>query len=323
MFCYLSIVCSVVFFGLIALPSQVSPATITPTKGTFERAALGSNCDPSGSFSVAMGCRTEASGIASTAMGFYTEAGGEYSFAGGSYMKLRDTADHTFVWGRSESAEYVSAADAFLIFPAGTLGKVGVGTKSPQNLIDLGDSQGKKLAVFQKPEGNDFYGFGISSNTLEIYAGVTAVDTDPAMVVKKSTKRIGIGTKSPDYLLEVVGTAGKPGGGSWSNSSDERLKNITGEYTCGLDQVVRLNPVTFYYKKDNQRGLPTGEEYIGFIAQDVQEVFPEAVSEGSDGYLDFNMHPVNVALVNAVKELKAENDSLRQEIRQIKALLGM
>ena len=49
-------------------------------------------------------------------------------------------------------------------------------------------------------------------------------------------------------------------------------------------------------------------------------MFPEAASEGQDGYLDFNMHPVNVALVNAVK---AENDALRQEIQEIRAALGM
>jgi len=47
------------------------------------------------------------------------------------------------------------------------------------------------------------------------------------------------------------------------------------------------------------------------VAQEVREVFPEAVSECPDGYLDFNMHAVNVALVNAVKALKAENDRLK------------
>jgi len=35
------------------------------------------------------------------------------------------------------------------------------------------------------------------------------------------------------------------------------------------------------------------------------------------------MHPVNVALVNAVKELKAENEALREEIVQIKVALGL
>ena len=67
-------------------------------------------------------------------------------------------------------------------------------------------------------------------------------------------------------------------------------------------------PVTFFYKEGNPRGLPSHEENIGFVAQEVQDVFPEAVHEGENGFLDFNMDPVNVALVNAAKELKAEND---------------
>ena len=38
------------------------------------------------------------------------------------------------------------------------------------------------------------------------------------------------------------------------------------------------------------------------------EIFPEAVSANASGYLDFNIHSINVALVNAVKELKLEKD---------------
>ncbi len=225
--------------------------------------------------------------------------------------------------GGADSRQSISTANAFLIFPAGTAGKVGIGTKSPQNMLDLGESQGKKLAVFQKTTGTDFYGFGISAATLEIYAGAEVSDT-PAMIVKKTTKRVGIGTKNPGYLLEVNGNAAKTSGGTtWINSSDERLKDITGKYERGLDEILSLRPVTFYYKESNPRGLPSTEENIGFIAQEVRDVFPEAVCKGKDGYLDFNMHPVNVALVNAMKELKVENDELRKEIKQIKAALGL
>ena len=130
--------------------------------------------------------------------------------------------------------------------------------------MDLGATQRKKLAVFQKTTGEDFYGFGISSATLEVYAGVTSEETNPAMVVKKTSGNIGIGTNSPNYLLEVDGSAGKPGGGSWTNSSDQRLKDILGEYNSGLDEIASLNPVILYYKEDNPRGLPSDEKYVGF-----------------------------------------------------------
>lgn len=86
---------------------------------------------------------------------------------------------------------------------------------------------------------------------------------------------------------------------------------MKGDYLKGLEEIVRLRPVKFTYKAGNPRGLDAGEEQVGFVAQEVREVFPESVNECPDGYLDFNMHAVNVALVNAVKALKAENDRLK------------
>ncbi len=64
--------------------------------------------------------------------------------------------------------------------------------------------------------------------------------------------------------------------------------------------------------------LSDDQEYVGLLAQDVQEVFPEAVSMGEDGYLQLNLNPVNIALINAVKQLKAENDRLKEENEKIR-----
>ena len=125
---------------------------------------------------------------------------------------------------------------------------------------------------------------------------------------------VTIGTSAvPGYTLVVNGSAAKTGGGSWTNLSDVRMKDLKGDYLKGLDEIIRLRPVKFTYKPGNPRGLDPGEEQIGFVAQEVQDVFPEAVSQCKDGYLDFNMHTINVALVNAVKALKAENDLLKQQ----------
>jgi hypothetical protein len=133
-------------------------------------------------------------------------------------------------------------------------------------------------------------------------------------------KPVGIKTNTmADYELVVNGEAAKTGGGDWSNPSDIRLKDVLGNYTRGLNDIIRLQPVRFKYKVDNPRKLPSDLEQIGFIAQEVQDVFPEAVNQCSDGYFDFNMHSVNVALVNSVKELKAENDRLKSEIVRMRS----
>jgi hypothetical protein len=126
--------------------------------------------------------------------------------------------------------------------------------------------------------------------------------------------KVGIGSESPTQALHVVGNAYKTvGGTTWATSSDRRLKIISGEYLKGLDDIAALKPVRFYYKKGNPKNLPSDAEQVGFVAQDVQKIFPEAVTEGEDGYLEFNMHNINVAYVNAFKELKAENERLTKE----------
>ena len=132
-------------------------------------------------------------------------------------------------------------------------------------------------------------------------------------------KAVGIDCFPGDgHLLAVNGVASKPGGGSWAAFSDKRLKDIHGNYTRGLSDIVKLQPVIFNYKAGNELKLPSTPEYVGFVAQDVQKIFPETISESQSGYLEFDMHGVNVAVINAIKELKAENDQLKEENNQLK-----
>ncbi len=83
-------------------------------------------------------------------------------------------------------------------------GFVGIGTTSPNNLLDLGSGGGRKLAVFQNNAGTDFYGLGISTDRLEFHAGNNGTG-NPKMVLRKSTGNIGIGTTTPRRSLDVNG----------------------------------------------------------------------------------------------------------------------
>ncbi|MDD3594111.1 MAG: tail fiber domain-containing protein [Candidatus Gastranaerophilales bacterium] len=107
--------------------------------------------------------------------------------------------------------------------------------------------------------------------------------------------------------------------------SDVRLKNLQGKYEKGLNEVDKLNPVEFYYNKDDKKYKQTG-----LIAQDVRTVFPEAVITGPDGYLMLDTMPVFYAMFNALKELdektklqKKHNEELRKEINKIKVEMGL
>ncbi len=131
---------------------------------------------------------------------------------------------------------------------------------------------------------------------------------------------VAIGTSDPgSYTLAVNGSAAKTGGGSWDNFSDARLKEINGEYEHGLSKISKLNPVKYNYTRDNDLELPTEEQYVGVVAQEVQSVIPEAVKENSDGYLMVNNDPIIWAMVNAIKELKSENDALKERLEALES----
>jgi Chaperone of endosialidase len=151
---------------------------------------------------------------------------------------------------------------------------------------------------------------------------------------------VGIGTTSPDDTLSVNGNADKPGGGSWGTFSDARLKTLNGNFNAGLSQVLKIRPVRYRYKPDNEMGIHDAEEHIGVVAQEVQQIIPEAVTENSKGYLLVNNDPVIWAMVNAIKEqqsqierqqsllraqaaavrsLKAEVRETREALRKVKA----
>jgi len=89
-------------------------------------------------------------------------------------------------------------------------------------------------------------------------------------------------------------------------SSDRRLKENIEKVPNALDKVEALNGVTFDWKK-------TGEKSAGVIAQEVQEVLPEAVKEvtalgNGETHLTVNYHALTSILIEAIKELKAELD---------------
>ena len=140
------------------------------------------------------------------------------------------------------------------------------------------------------------------------------------LTIKKTTGRVGIGTAAPDQLLSVNGDASKAlGGGSWQAFSDVRLKNIQGRFNRGLNAVMQLQPLRFEYKPNNALGLVSERQHVGFSAQAVQAVVPEAVSTNDNGYLMVNNDPILWTMLNAIKEQQKEIEQLKTEVRRLKA----
>jgi hypothetical protein len=134
-----------------------------------------------------------------------------------------------------------------------------------------------------------------------------------------SAGNVGIATGAPTATLSVNGTANKPGGGSWDIFSDERLKNIKGSFTSGLKAVMQLQPLRYEYKQNNALGIKSEGEHIGFGAQAVQKIIPEAVTATENGYLQVNNDPILWTMLNAIKEQQKEIEQLKGQIKQLRA----
>ena len=110
--------------------------------------------------------------------------------------------------------------------------------------------------------------------------------------------------------------AEKPGGGSWSALSDRRLKHAVRPLSGALDRLLSLRGVTFEYNDDADVALPSGTQ-TGFVAQEVQAVFPDWVDAGPDGYLRVGSRGFEALAVEALRELRDQNADLRRRIERL------
>jgi hypothetical protein len=96
-----------------------------------------------------------------------------------------------------------------------------------------------------------------------------------------------------------------------TNPSDIRLKEDINPLRYGLKEVMALKPVTYKWK-DGSNG---GKRSTGLIAQDVQEIMPDYVKNVSDGsdLLGLDSYAINIVLINAIKELQAEIEILKNK----------
>ncbi len=82
-----------------------------------------------------------------------------------------------------------------------------------------------------------------------------------------------------------------------------------------LDKVTALQPVHYFWRADEfpARHFGNSQTY-GLVAQDVEQVLPELVATDTDGFKAVDYSALPLLTIQAVKELKSENDTLKQRI---------
>ena len=313
--------------------------------------AMGYYTTASGNYSTAMGTST-ASGQSSTAMG-NSEADGDFSTAIGyhptalsfaetvlgsyntTYTPASTTAwnaaDRLFVVGNGIASNARSNAMVIL-----KNGNIGIGISTPNAPLQFANTIVSRKIVLLEVANNDYqyYGFGINGGGLMYNAGSTGGDhiflagasssASNELMRIKGNGNVSIGNIAPTHLLQLsADNAAKPSTSTWTVASDERLKTNVRDFKDGLDAIKSIHPVKYFY--NGVAGMPTEEEAIGTVAQELQKVAPYMVKPwtftDANGlkteYLEVNYHALFFLLTNSVKELSSENDELKAKIEKL------
>jgi hypothetical protein len=116
---------------------------------------------------------------------------------------------------------------------------------------------------------------------------------------------------------------------SFATSSDIRYKKYITPLENSLEKVSQMQGVYYYWKMKEFPGKFNDKRQIGFIAQDLEKLYPELVLTGEDGYKSVDYSKVTPILVEAIKDLEkkigdveAQNEQLKSENKSLKQLTG-
>jgi hypothetical protein len=268
--------------------------------GSFST-AMGINSSANGQGSTAMGSSTVASGLDSTAMGFDSEATGDGSIA----MGVKTTA----------SGGGSTAMGENTIASGGTSLSTGFQTESSGpysatfgvNSIAQGNTS---AAMGYGTIASDYGSLVIGVNNLmgsTLTSNANNIDLDNTAFV------IGNGadanSRSDALVVKFDGTTTISG--DLNVNSDARLKANIISLGATLSKVLQIDGKSYTMKKDKNE-----KQKIGLLAQDIEKVFPELVSE-SNGIKSVNYQGIVPILINALKE---QDEKMKVQQSQIDKL---
>ena len=186
--------------------------------------------------------------------------------------------------------------------------QVGIGTTSPKQRLEVNGSiqiheQNSSVAGLMITQSSGDTGYIMHNRASTLTIGAGSVDR----ITVDRDGNVGIGVSRPRHPLEMSSGAHVTAGGVWTNSSSrDRKENIEVlEADAATDAVMSLQPVLFNYRNE------VGEEYVGFIAEDV----PDLVAVGDREALStMDIVAVLTRVVQEqqkkIRELEARLDSL-------------
>lgn len=238
------------------------------------------------------------------------------------------------VWiGYGNGAGGLDAAKEFFLMNGGKFmflnGRVGIGTDSPREQLDVANPNGGRFVV-SDAKGGSARALLLQSPGTNTYARLVAHNFGAGqglnLAINDTGGNVGIGLVAPTYQLQLSrDSAGKPNGGSWANSSDNRLKKNVQPIKNALDKISQLQGINFEWINPAEHGDMSGTQG-GFIAQDVEKTFPKWVSRIDPSGSDKNLVPEGDKIESLTLPFEFDAlivEAIKEQQKQINPLLSI
>ena len=273
--------------------------------------AIGKESYAEGASTVAIGFKNHAAGGGSTALGQENISWGTTNFTAGYQNTAGDTTAAVGTAGSAIAMGYknIASGRSSAAFNRGTKSinqassSMGLGTTSDNfGMLAIGVNNAGGIGDLNiDPEGYQGYYF-LDGQFTGSQAGVAFVIGNGDI----DSSNGGAGANpSNAFMVKYDGSATLSG--DLTIESDARLKSNISSLGGTLEKLIQIDGKR-YTLKSNQK-----ENKIGLLAQEIIEVFPELVKEGSDknGTMSVNYQGLIPVLINAIKEQQTQIDELK------------
>jgi hypothetical protein len=182
------------------------------------------------------------------------------------------------------------------------------------NSLNLGSYNDMVFAVGTAALGSQTERMRIAYTNGNILIGTTDNSANAKVLIKRGSADYPLAIQDGAVNLLLIGSDGSGylKVGPWSYGSDRRMKENISYIQTGLNKIMALKPATFDY-------IDGSKNNIGWIAQDIQEVIPEAVSVtplDTNGYLNLKSDFIVPYLVKAIQEQQIQIEELKALINK-------